>query len=671
MTENEKHMKSDERKKKIRERYRGIDKDELELIPAREIVSLKEDTSHKRVAAYCRVSTDDPNQTTSYELQKNHYEDYIREQPGWELVDIYADEGISGTSLAHREEFGRMLADCYAGKIDLIITKSISRFARNTVDAIGTVRKLAQLRNPVGVLFETENLYTLSQTSEMILTVLSAAAQEESHTKSEIMNFSIEHRFSRGIFLTPELLGYDKDEEGNLVINPVEAETVKVIYYLYLNGFSCVDIADILTEYGRETKIGNTEWSPRSIIGVIQNERHCGDVLARKTWTPSYLDHKSRRNNNDRNQYRQRDHHEPIVSREVYNAANSMQALKGYASKNRPLPVLSVVDDGVLKGYVPIDKDWTGFSAEEYQAASESVYGDGGFETDYGESGSRLDLSGYEFVRAQFFSTMGNPAMTISGGKLRFNTSCLRKFGNVEYVELLLNTVNRCIAIRPCGKENPNAIHWGRLKDSRWSVNPVACRGLARTLFDIMEWEENVRYRFRGEFIEDGSHRLMLFELDEPEMIKIEEIILPPQEPDETEHQEENRAQEEIVIKKKMMVFPPSWVDSFGRPVTSLACVSLLDQERYSGNWDVLRPAKELENYNVFTTEKLDALMREAEKIMDGWDAGTGENRSEQRVAEVNQRKEELEQVFSLDGYEVVPGNLFEALEKNKGRQKQ
>lgn len=146
---------------------------------------------------------------------------------------------------------------------------------------------------------------------------------------------------------------------------------------------------------------------------------------------------------------------------------------------------------------------------------------------------------------------------------------------------------------------------------------------------------------------------------------------LPPQEPDETEHQEENRAQEEIVIKKKMMVFPPSWVDSFGRPVTSLACVSLLDQERYSGNWDVLRPAKELENYNVFTTEKLDALMREAEKIMDGWDAGTGENRSEQRVAEVNQRKEELEQVFSLDGYEVVPGNLFEALEKNKGRQKQ
>lgn len=357
MTENEKRLSAEERKQKIRERYKGVDKDELEVIPAREIVSLKEDTSYKRVAAYCRVSTDDPNQTSSYELQKNHYEEYINEHPGWELVGIYADEGISGTSLAHREEFHRMLDDCNADKIDLIITKSISRFARNTVDSISTVRQLAQLKRPVGVLFETENLFTLNQTSEMILTVLSAAAQEESHTKSEIMNISIEHRFSRGIFLTPELLGYDKDEDGNLVINEDEAETVKVIYYLYLNGFSISEIADLLTEYGRKTKLGNTEWNPGSIMKIIQNERHCGDVLARKTWTPSYLNHKSKKNNNDRNQYRQRDHHEAIVSREVFNAANQLQASKGYAAKNRPLPVLSVVDDGVLKGYVPVDKD--------------------------------------------------------------------------------------------------------------------------------------------------------------------------------------------------------------------------------------------------------------------------------------------------------------------------
>ena len=617
MTENEKRLSAEERKQKIRERYKGVDKDELEVIPAREIVSLKEDTSYKRVAAYCRVSTDDPNQTSSYELQKNHYEEYIKEHPGWELVGIYADEGISGTSLAHREEFHRMLDDCNAGKIDLIITKSISRFARNTVDSISTVRQLAQLKRPVGVLFETENLFTLNQTSEMILTVLSAAAQEESHTKSEIMNISIEHRFSRGIFLTPELLGYDKDEDGNLVINEDEAETVKVIYYLYLNGFSISEIADLLTEYGRKTKLGNTEWNPGSIMKIIQNERHCGDVLARKTWTPSYLNHKSKKNNNDRNQYRQRDHHEAIVSREVFNAANQLQASKGYAAKNRPLPVLSVVDDGVLKGYVPVDKDWTGFSAEEYQEASESVYRENAQTERPAENGTRLNLSGYEIVRAQFFSTLSNPAMTISNGKMRFNTACLKKFGDEEYVELLLNTVERCIAIRPCSKDNPNAVRWGRLKDSRWSVSAISCRGLAKTLFDIMEWEEDTRYRFRGEYVGAGENKMLLFQLDEPEMIKTEEITLPPQEPEQDGTEEEK---EEIVIKKKMMVFPAAWADSFGRPITSLACVKMLEQEHYAGNWDILRPAKEVEDYNLVSSEELKALMQEAERIMEGWE---------------------------------------------------
>ena len=617
MTENEKRLSAEERKQKIRERYKGVDKDELEVIPAREIVSLKEDTSYKRVAAYCRVSTDDPNQTSSYELQKNHYEEYIKEHPGWELVGIYADEGISGTSLAHREEFHRMLDDCNAGKIDLIITKSISRFARNTVDSISTVRQLAQLKRPVGVLFETENLFTLNQTSEMILTVLSAAAQEESHTKSEIMNISIEHRFSRGIFLTPELLGYDKDEDGNLVINEDEAETVKVIYYLYLNGFSISEIADLLTEYGRKTKLGNTECNPGSIMKIIQNERHCGDVLARKTWTPSYLNHKSKKNNNDRNQYRQRDHHEAIVSREVFNAANQLQASKGYAAKNRPLPVLSVVDDGVLKGYVPVDKDWTGFSAEEYQEASESVYRENAQTERPAENGTRLNLSGYEIVRAQFFSTLSNPAMTISNGKMRFNTACLKKFGDEEYVELLLNTVERCIAIRPCSKDNPNGVRWGRLKDSRWSVSAISCRGLAKTLFDIMEWEEDTRYRFRGEYVGAGENKMLLFQLDEPEMIKTEEITLPPQEPEQDGTEEEK---EEIVIKKKMMVFPAAWADSFGRPITSLACVNMLEQEHYAGNWDILRPAKEVEDYNLVSSEELKALMQEAERIMEGWE---------------------------------------------------
>lgn len=129
----------------------------------------------------------------------------------------------------------------------------------------------------------------------MMLAVLSAAAQEESHTKSEIMNISIEQRFSRGIFLTPKLLGYDKDEDGNLVINESEADTVRLCYYLFLSGFPTSEIAEILMDLGRKTKLGNTKWTGSTVVNVLRNERHCGDVLSRKTFTPNYLDHKSKK----------------------------------------------------------------------------------------------------------------------------------------------------------------------------------------------------------------------------------------------------------------------------------------------------------------------------------------------------------------------------------------
>ena len=418
-----------------------------------------------RVAAYCRGSTAEEAPMNSFEMQVQHFEQVISENPMYEKADIYKDEGISGTSIEKRKDFQRMIEDCKAGKIDLILTKSIARFARNIVDCLSVIETLKNLDPPVGVKFEADNIYTLDSNGRMILTILASVAEEESHSKSIIMNWSIDRRFSRGLFLTPALLGYDQDEDGSLVVNQDEAQTVKVIYYLYLNGFSFTEIAELLTDYGRKTKLGNTEWNPGTLAGVIANERHCGDVLARKTFTPNFLTHKSKKNNNDRTQYRQRDHHEAIVSREVYNAANHLRASRSYTKKNRPLPVLSVVDDGILRGYVPFDKDWTGFSAEEYREASESVMREK--QSNTVEVRNRLDLTGYEVVRAQYFATLQNPAMTISNGRLRFNAACLKKFDDVEYVELLLNSVDRCIAIRPCEKSNPNAIRWGRLKEGR------------------------------------------------------------------------------------------------------------------------------------------------------------------------------------------------------------
>ena len=599
-------------KQKIRSRYKGIDPSQLEVIPAIATDEIALEQRPLKVAAYVRVSTENDEQTSSYELQVNDFTERIKANPNWEFAGIYSDEGISGTNLTHRKGMLQMIEDAKAGKIQHILAKSIARFARNVVDCLSVIDELREVG--VGVHFDENNLYTLDTTGALVLTILATVAEEESRSKSFIMNWSIERRFSKGIFLTPKLLGYDLNEEGDLVVNPDEAETVKVIYYLYINGWSTKEIAELLTEYGRTTKLGNEVWNPTSVDGVIENERHCGDVRARKTYTPDFKTHKSEKNRQNRRQYIQRDHHEAIVSRDVYNAANLLKSSKQYASKSRPLPVLSVIDGGILSGFVPIDKSWSGFSTEDYKAACESVEVP---EVKVTAEGPQLFMGGYKVVRADYFPSLDQLTMTISNGKLRFNTACLKKFEDVEYVELLLNTVTNTIAIRPCDEDNPNAIHWGKLREERWVVSTLGCRGLSRTLFDLMSWEDEGKYRFRGQYVSHGDQKLLVFELDEPVITKTVEQVIVPNEPDENEEAAEE--QEEIVIKETVRVYPDSWTSLFGAPVGSIGPVSLLKQCHYAGDWDVLRPATELEEMNIFTADKLAALMKEAETIMEGW----------------------------------------------------
>ena len=591
-------------KQKIRNRYRGVDPSELEVIPAIATDEIALEERKLKVAAYVRVSTENDEQTSSYELQVNDFTERIKANPNWEFAGIYSDEGISGTELSHRKGMLQLIEDARAGKIDHILAKSIARFARNVVDCLSIIDELKKLK--VGVHFDENNLYTLDTTGALVLTILATVAEEESRSKSFIMNWSIERRFSKGIFLTPKLLGYDVDDEGELVVNPEEAETVKVIYDLYLNGWSSKEIAELLTDFGRKTKLGNDVWNPTSIDGVIENERHCGDIRARKTYTPDFKTHKSEKNRQNRKQYIQRNHHEAIVSRDVYNAANFLKSSNQYAAKSRPLPVLSVIDGGILQGYVPVDKNWKGFSLEDYRTACESVEAS---EEEVPITGRQLNMGGYQLVRSEYFPSLERPYMTISNGKIRFNTACLKKFEDVEYVELLLNTVKSCIAIRPCDKDNPNAIHWGRLREERWVASTLSCKGLSRTLFDLMSWEDEGQYKFSGQYRENGDNKLLLFELGEPVLIKTVEQVVVPEEPEEEEQQEE------IVIREKVRVYPLSWADSFGRKVGA----SVFVQRHYAGEWDVLRPATELEEMNIFTAVQLDQLMAEAETIMEGW----------------------------------------------------
>lgn len=553
------------RKEKIRQRYRGINPDELDVIPALPQEDFYQGDSEKRVAVYARVSTDDPRQTSSYELQKNHYQDVVSRHPGWKLINIYADEGISGTSLQHRDAFIQMIADCHAGKIDLIVTKSVSRFARNVLDCIGQVRELAALHPPIGVFFETENIYTLNSNSEMSLSFISTLAQEESHTKSEIMNSSIEMRFKRGIFLTPPLLGYDQDEDGNLIINEEEAKTVRLIFFMYLYGYTCQEIADQLTTLGRRTKKGNTVWSHGSVLGILQNERHCGDVLARKTWTPSYLDHKSKKNRQDRNQYRKRDHHEPIISRDDFIAVQRLISNAKYGNKGI-LPELSVISNGILKGFVSINPRWAGFKADSYRQASESIYDkaivlpDEPLEIE-AQSGD-FDLRGYEIARSQFFNIGNKLSITFSADKINFSTEAIRRF-ETPYVELLVHPAKHIFAVRPATNNDRNAVQWSRLHNGQTIPRIISGAAFLPNLYELFGWNLDNKYRLVGEIRQNEAESFLLFNLRDTEIL-IPNNTLQNEDDETTETPIFEDGISPLGTRKSMLAYPADWASSFG-----------------------------------------------------------------------------------------------------------
>lgn len=223
---NKRSQKEQDRERTRKRMHTQVDPENYEYIPEKKRVDYYDNDTPQRVAIYVRVSTDDVRQTTSYELQKRYYEDFVKHHPHWTLVKIYADEGISGTMLENRAECMKMLADCRAGKIDLIITKSVSRLARNILVSIGIVRELAELKHPVGVFFESECIFSLNDDSAMALSFIATMAEEESHTRSRSMETSLRMRLDNGIPLTPKLLGFKHDADGQLIINPEEAPTV-------------------------------------------------------------------------------------------------------------------------------------------------------------------------------------------------------------------------------------------------------------------------------------------------------------------------------------------------------------------------------------------------------------------------------------------------------------
>ena len=289
-------------------------------IPAsmRENAGRKNTVRKLRVAAYCRVSTEEEEQQGSFEIQKLYYTEKINSTPEWEVAGIYADDGISGVHTKKRDGFNQMIQDCKKRKIDLILTKSISRFARNTLDSIQYVRMLKQMG--IAVVFEKENINTATMNSEMILTVLSAFAQAESESISQNVARGKRMGYKHGKFAFPygRIIGYRKGADGKPEIIPEQAEVIRLIFNSYLQGDSLQSIKAKLETAGALTARGNTEWSAQSIQRILQNEKYCGDVLLQKTFTEDVLTGVHKKNTGQLPQYYIENYHEGIVSKQIF-----------------------------------------------------------------------------------------------------------------------------------------------------------------------------------------------------------------------------------------------------------------------------------------------------------------------------------------------------------------
>jgi len=272
-----------------------------------------------RAAGYCRVSTDREDQANSFESQQRYFREYISRQPGWELYEIYADEGITGTSVKKRVRFNDMIRDARAGKFSLILTKEVSRFSRNILDTIAYTRELREMG--VEVIFLTDGIRTMEPDAELRLSIMASIAQEESRKTSARVKWGQTRQMEKGVVFGHSLLGY-RVKNGGIIVEPEGAETVRIIFRKYAEEKKgTTAIARELTEAGRRTGSGSLHWTTGQVLKILKNEKYAGDLVQKKTCTPDYLTHEKKTNRGQEEPVILRDHHEPIVSRELWEAA--------------------------------------------------------------------------------------------------------------------------------------------------------------------------------------------------------------------------------------------------------------------------------------------------------------------------------------------------------------
>lgn len=480
------------------------------------------DTGEKRVAVYARVSTKSEEQVSSIENQTKYYTEKIEKTPNWNMYEIYADEGKSGTSMKKRQEFRRMLADAAAKKMDLILCASVSRFARNMTDCMEQISNLrtANPSHPVGVYFETENIYTLDPDCDQSLSIHAMLADWESANKSRRMILSYDQRICTGQYPVSDLLGYRHTSDGDLIIVEDEALTVRFIFLARMLGYSYEEIADILTEKERKTMRGRTEWNAGMVKNVMSNERRWGDLEARKTIVIDYKKGKTTKNTDIRDAAYVPNHHKGIVTPEI---AKAVKMIAQSARNIEGIPDISVIENGGLKGFVSVNPGFSGIDRDTLEYLSSSVYDDAEYEhlqrevrIINGEEHSNIlsmDFTGYYVPHSAYFIGRDTPTMTISRKKLKFNRKCYEKMGNCSNIELLYHPLLQAIIIR----NNEDGFSW--LNENDDLASGISARAFCEAVYEEQDWIENYSFRFRGITRERGNHKLMIFFLDEPQIV--------------------------------------------------------------------------------------------------------------------------------------------------------
>ena len=513
-------------KQSIRDRVRNASlTDNATFIPAKPKPTIQ-DTERKRVAVYARVSTKSTEQVSSIENQTKYYTEKVDKNPNWEMQEIFSDEGKSGTSMRKRTEFQRMMQAAQDKKMDLILCASVSRFARNVSDCIEQVRLLKTMSpsHPVGVYFETENIYTLDPDCNQTFTMHAMLADWESANKSRRMILSYDQRICTGQYPVSDLLGYRHTTDGDLIIQEDEAVTVRFIYLAYLCGYSCEEIAEVLTEKQRKTLKGRTDWNAQMVRNVMLNERRWGDLNARKTIVIDYVKGKTVRNTQLRDAAFVKGHHTGIVTPQIAKATRFVATSGRYAEFT---PDISVISQGALKGFVGISPTWSAINAETFQKVCRDVYS----EEEYsklqqdariltGEEHSNVlsfQLSGYEVPHGVYFIGRNTPTLTISPRHLQFNKAARERFGHCTHIEVFYHPVLQALVIRPCSKDNPNAFLWE--SEDGVAINHLSTAAFSQSIYEDQSWIPTYRFKFRGITRKRGNSKMIMFFLDEPQIL--------------------------------------------------------------------------------------------------------------------------------------------------------